>query len=139
MQYTWQKRSFFYKIFYFIERLIKEILFQCSMCGQCAVRGLGLTCPMRCPKQLRNGPCGGSMNGICETDPKKKCVWYLIAKRSKRMPIFNKTKKIKSPIDWSLFHTAAWDNLFKRRISIDGDSKNTDFFNKWRAMIEKEN
>jgi len=137
MEFTWQKRSLFYNIFYWVERLIKEILFQCSMCGQCAVRGLGLTCPMRCPKQMRNGPCGGSMNGICETDKKKKCVWYLIAKRSRLMPFFNKTKMIKSPIDWSLFGTAAWDNLLKKRITINGDSKNTEFFNNWIYKLDK--
>ncbi len=139
MRFAWNKKSLFYKVFYFFERVIKELLFHCSMCGQCAVRGLGLTCPMRCPKQLRNGPCGGSMNGICETDPKRKCVWYLIAKRSKRMPIFNKTKEIKAPIDWSLFHTAAWDNLVRRDITIDGESNHTKNFNTWKASIDNTN
>ena len=29
------------------------------MCGQCVLHSTGLTCPMACPKTLRNGPCGG--------------------------------------------------------------------------------
>ena len=32
---------------------------RCRMCGQCALPVTGYACPMTCPKQLRNGPCGG--------------------------------------------------------------------------------
>ena len=33
-------------------------------------------CPMNCPKQLRNGPCGGvRANGNCEVEPNMPCVW----------------------------------------------------------------
>ena len=41
------------------ERRGKEALFGCRMCGQCALPATGYACPMTCPKQLRNGPCGG--------------------------------------------------------------------------------
>jgi hypothetical protein len=31
---------------------------------------------MNCPKNLRNGPCGGvRANGHCEVRPEMKCVW----------------------------------------------------------------
>jgi len=31
---------------------------------------------MNCPKQLRNGPCGGvSLDGYCEVKPEMRCVW----------------------------------------------------------------
>nr|WP_245947992.1 methylenetetrahydrofolate reductase C-terminal domain-containing protein [Halomonas montanilacus] len=29
------------------------------MCGQCILSSTGMSCPMNCPKSLRNGPCGG--------------------------------------------------------------------------------
>ena len=41
------------------ERQTKEALFGCRMCGQCALPVTGYVCPMGCPKELRNGPCGG--------------------------------------------------------------------------------
>ena len=45
-------------------------LFGCRMCGQCALPTTGYACPMTCPKQLRNGPCGGvSPDGSCEVYP----------------------------------------------------------------------
>jgi hypothetical protein len=40
------------------EHLIKKPVWGCEMCGQCALHSTGLTCPMTCPKTLRNGPCG---------------------------------------------------------------------------------
>ncbi len=51
-------------------------VFGCSMCGQCVLHSTGLTCPMTCPKQLRNGPCGGvRADGGCEVKPEMRCVW----------------------------------------------------------------
>ncbi len=32
-------------------------------------------CPMTCPKNMRNGPCGGTFNGQCEVIPEKPCIW----------------------------------------------------------------
>jgi hypothetical protein len=42
-----------------VEKAVKGPVFGCRMCGQCVLHSTGLTCPMTCPKQLRNGPCGG--------------------------------------------------------------------------------
>ncbi len=42
-----------------VERGVKGFLFDCRMCGQCVLGSTGLSCPMNCPKNLRNGPCGG--------------------------------------------------------------------------------
>ena len=42
-----------------LERGTKGFLFDCKMCGQCVLSSTGMSCPMNCPKQLRNGPCGG--------------------------------------------------------------------------------
>ena len=42
-----------------VERGVKGFMFDCKMCGQCVLSSTGMSCPMNCPKQLRNGPCGG--------------------------------------------------------------------------------
>lgn len=60
----------------FIEKNIKGLLFDCKMCGQCVLHETGMSCPMNCPKELRNGPCGGVRpNGHCEVKPEMRCVW----------------------------------------------------------------
>src|SRR5262245_534990 len=38
------------------EELLKGYAFNCQMCGQCILHSTGMTCPMTCPKNLRNGP-----------------------------------------------------------------------------------
>src|SRR4051794_24060445 len=49
-----------------VEAAIKGALFDCRMCGQCILSSTGMSCPMNCPKSLRNGPCGGvRSNGNC--------------------------------------------------------------------------
>lgn len=59
-----------------IERQVKGVLFDCQMCGNCVLSSTGMTCPMNCPKTIRNGPCGGvRANGNCEVKPDMKCVW----------------------------------------------------------------
>ena len=59
-----------------VERGIKGFLFDCRMCGQCVLSSTGMSCPMNCPKELRNGPCGGvRANGHCEVEPEMPCVW----------------------------------------------------------------
>jgi hypothetical protein len=46
-----------------------------------------MSCPMNCPKNLRNGPCGGVReNGCCEVRPEMKCVWVQAVAGSERIP-----------------------------------------------------
>ena len=60
----------------FIEKNVKGLLFDCQMCGLCVLHETGMSCPMNCPKELRNGPCGGVRpNGHCEVKPEMRCVW----------------------------------------------------------------
>ena len=69
-----------------VERTVKGFLFDCRMCGQCVLSSTGMSCPMNCPKELRNGPCGGvRANGHCEVDPQMKCVWVEAIEGSARM------------------------------------------------------
>ena len=52
------------------------MLFDCRECGQCVLSATGMACPMNCPKQMRNGPCGGVReDGRCEVQPEMRCVW----------------------------------------------------------------
>ena len=56
------------------------------MCGECIVGTTGGICPVtRCPKGLRNGPCGGANKGKCEIDPERDCAWALIYKKLKEL------------------------------------------------------
>ena len=58
-----------------VEKVIKGTLFDCQMCGQCALSSTGMSCPMNCPKSIRNGPCGGVRDdGMCEVEPQMRCV-----------------------------------------------------------------
>ena len=69
------------------ERAVKGFLFDCQMCGQCVLSSTGMSCPMNCPKQLRNGPCGGvRANGNCEVIPAMKCVWVAAYEGGLRIP-----------------------------------------------------
>ncbi|NBT53452.1 MAG: hypothetical protein EBT05_00835 [Betaproteobacteria bacterium] len=68
------------------EKVVKGFLFDCQMCGQCALSATGMSCSMNCPKSLRNGPCGGvRANGNCEVKPDMRCVWVEAFEGSQRM------------------------------------------------------
>jgi hypothetical protein len=69
-----------------VERIVKGFMFDCQMCGQCVLSSTGMSCPMNCPKTLRNGPCGGVRdNGHCEVKPEMPCVWVEAFAGSERM------------------------------------------------------
>ena len=55
---------------------------KCSLCGECIVTDTAGICPLTaCPKGLLNGPCGGMMDGHCETDAEADCAWVQIHER----------------------------------------------------------
>ncbi|HXD40211.1 MAG TPA: methylenetetrahydrofolate reductase C-terminal domain-containing protein, partial [Ramlibacter sp.] len=69
-----------------IERAAKGFMFDCRTCGQCVLSATGMACPMNCPKQMRNGPCGGVRDdGNCEVDPRMRCVWLEATEGTKRI------------------------------------------------------
>jgi len=69
-----------------IERAVKGLLFDCHMCGACALQFTGMACPMNCPKWVRNGPCGGVRpDGSCEVDANLPCVWLEAWRGAQRM------------------------------------------------------
>lgn len=92
-----------------VERPIKHWLFDCRMCGQCVLHYTGMTCPMTCPKQIRNGPCGGvSIDGRCEVDPGQPCVWVDAITRLPKTPWAKEIARLNPPVDWQLEERASW-------------------------------
>jgi methylenetetrahydrofolate reductase (NADPH) len=89
------------------EKLIKDKLFGCQHCGQCVLSHTAMICPMNCPKGLRNGPCGGTLNGKCEVLPELDCIWTHIENKKS-----TKEFKIHLPPIEDLFNTASYANLF---------------------------
>ncbi|QND47466.1 methylenetetrahydrofolate reductase [Rhizobium lusitanum] len=93
----------------FIERNVKGFLFDCRMCGQCALSSTGMSCPMNCPKQLRNGPCGGvRANGNCEVEPDMPCVWVQAWNGSRNMAFGDAILNVQKPVNQSLRETSSW-------------------------------
>jgi hypothetical protein len=99
-----------------IEHAVKGPVFGCQMCGQCVLHSTGLTCPMTCPKTLRNGPCGGVRpDGGCEVVPEMRCVWVKAYERSRRLPWRSELSHLRPPVDRSLEGTSSWRNLVTGR------------------------
>ncbi len=91
------------------EKLVKGFLFDCQMCGQCALSSTGMSCPMNCPKQLRNGPCGGvRANGNCEVKPEMRCVWVDAWEGSRRMKYGDAIHSVQVAVDFSQAGRSYW-------------------------------
>jgi hypothetical protein len=105
------------KVILLVERGTKERFWDCRMCGQCVLHSTGMSCPMRCPKNLRNGPCGGVLqNGNCEVLPDQSCVWVRAWEGSRRLPVWrDHILHLQRPVDWRLQETSSWENLLTRR------------------------
>lgn len=92
-----------------IERRIKGFMFDCQMCGQCALRSSGMSCPMNCPKSLRNGPCGGVRpNGNCEVIPDMRCVWVEAWDGAQAMKDGMVITVVQEPVDMRLADSSSW-------------------------------
>jgi hypothetical protein len=100
------------RVFVRLEKLSKGPIFDCQMCGQCVLHSTGMTCPMTCPKNLRNGPCGGvRLDGHCEVVPEMPCVWVTAWERSKEMPLHGlEILNLQAPLNHQLQGTSAWIN-----------------------------
>ena len=75
---------------------------ECTGCGNCELAVFGGVCPItRCSKKLLNGPCGGSMDGVCEVNPDIACAWQLIIERLKALGQLNNLRGYIPPKNWS--------------------------------------
>ena len=102
------------------EEISKGWAFNCQMCGQCILHSTGMTCPMNCPKNLRNGPCGGvRANGHCEVVPDVPCVWVQAYERSQKMRRYlNEMQIVQPPVNRTLYNTSSWLNMVEQRDKI---------------------
>jgi hypothetical protein len=92
-----------------VEAGVKRLLFDCRMCGQCVLSSTGMSCPMNCPKELRNGPCGGVRpGGFCEVRPQMRCVWVLAWDGAARMRDGRRIETVLPPVDRSLWGSSSW-------------------------------
>lgn len=99
-----------------MENIVKMPLFRCQRCGECILSHTAFICSQRCPKRLRNGPCGGtSEGGYCEVFPERKCIWYRIYRRSRWLKRMDFLSRIERVHNWRLEKTSAWLNVFTRR------------------------
>ena len=100
-----------------VERQVKGLLFDCRMCGQCVLSSTGMACPMNCPKNLRNGPCGGvRANGHCEVKPEMKCVWGEAIAGSARIPGGAEAiRSVQPAIDRRLQGRSSWLRVVRER------------------------
>jgi len=100
------------------EHMAKTAMFSCQNCGDCALFDVAYICPMsQCPKQQRNGPCGGSYAGFCEKYPgERDCIWV---QAYDRLKAFGEEGKIEDhlvpPCNWQLSDTSSWLNFYLGR------------------------
>jgi len=101
-----------------IEKLVKGVFFDCRMCGQCVLSDTGMSCPMNCPKSIRNGPCGGvRAGGFCEVDPLMRCVWIEGWQGAMRMRNGNGIHSVQPAIDHQLQGSSSWLHVVREKTS----------------------
>jgi Methylene-tetrahydrofolate reductase C terminal len=116
------------------EHAVKKPIWGCKMCGQCVLHSTGMTCPMTCPKTLRNGPCGGVRpDGTCEVKPEMRCVWVKAYERSRSLPLLPGTWRaelnhLRPPVDNRLKGTSSWKNLVTGRDRVRPEG--------WREVVD---
>ncbi|MBS9718800.1 methylenetetrahydrofolate reductase C-terminal domain-containing protein [Pseudohalocynthiibacter aestuariivivens] len=108
-----------------VEKGVKTLLFDCKMCGQCVLSSTGMSCPMNCPKQLRNGPCGGVRDGgFCEVKPEMKCVWVLAWDGASRMKDgAEKIREVMPPVEHSLQGSSSWLRVSREKAEAIRESR----------------
>jgi 5,10-methylenetetrahydrofolate reductase len=110
----WDKKpGFTANIAHQLEKLSKFVLYGCEDCGDCSLPDCTYLCPRHsCSKDCRNGPCGGSHDGICELDDKD-CIW---ARAYDRLKHYHESEQmLKGPTIFynaALKNTSAWANTF---------------------------
>jgi hypothetical protein len=105
-----------YNAFTAVEKAVKGKLFGCRMCAQCALPSTAYACPMSCPKELRNGPCGGvGANGDCEVYPGLRCVWLVAYERAAAAGRTADLRRLQRPIDQREWGLSSWVNYWQNR------------------------
>lgn len=105
-----------------VEKVIKGTLFDCQMCGQCALSNTGMSCPMNCPKSIRNGPCGGVRDdGMCEVEPQMRCVWVEAWRGAETMKEGHAIHSVQFAVDHRLKGRSSWLAMVQEKTASDAD------------------
>ena len=108
-----------------LEQAAKVPLFGCRDCGDCSLPEIAYVCPeSQCAKNQRNGPCGGTREGLCEVYDTE-CIWSQAYERLKAYG--EEESMLDGPVvvkDNALHGTSAWANTFLGRdhTTRDGSS-----------------
>jgi methylenetetrahydrofolate reductase (NADPH) len=99
-----------------LENAVKVPLFDCRDCGDCSLPDIAYLCPeSKCWKNQRNGPCGGTRDGLCEVVDKE-CIWSRAYTRLKpygeELTILDRPPVLQ---DNALRRTSAWANTYLGR------------------------
>ena len=102
------------------EQMSKGFLFDCKMCGQCVLSSTGMSCPMNCPKNIRNGPCGGVRDGgFCEVRAEMRCVWVEGWNGAARMSNgLERIRAVQPPINRELRGSSSWLRILREKAAI---------------------
>jgi len=105
-----------------VEKVVKGALFDCQMCGQCALSNTGMSCPMNCPKSIRNGPCGGVReDGMCEVEPQMRCVWVEAWRGAETMKQGQAIHSVQFAVDHRLKGRSSWLAIVQEKTASDAD------------------
>jgi len=98
------------------EQAAKVTLFDCRDCGDCSLPDIAYVCPeSQCAKNQRNGPCGGTRDGLCEVYDTE-CIWSQAYERLKAYG--EEESMLDGPTivkDNALVRSSAWANTFRGR------------------------
>ncbi len=97
-----------------VEQAVKIPAFGCKECGNCVLSYMEYVCPMTCPKDQRNGACGGSSDGWCEVE-RKPCIWLEVYEHARRTDRLDGLSVYVPPPDRSLHGSSSWLNYFLGR------------------------
>jgi methylenetetrahydrofolate reductase (NADPH) len=93
------------KLAHAAEQAVKVPLFGCRDCGDCSLPDIAYVCPeSQCAKNQRNGPCGGTREGLCEVYDTE-CIW---SQAYERLKAYGEEESM-------LDRTSAWANTFLDR------------------------
>jgi methylenetetrahydrofolate reductase (NADPH) len=99
-----------------LEQAAKVSMFRCRDCGDCSLPEIAYVCPeSMCAKNQRNGPCGGTRDGLCEVYDTE-CIWSQAYERLKAYG--EEQEMLDGPVvvkDNALAGTSAWANAFLDR------------------------
>lgn len=105
------------------ELMFKQPVFGCKACGNCVLGEMEYVCPMTCPKSMRNGPCGGTLNGQCEVLPDKACIWVKVYEHAQAANRVEDLKVFIPARNRALQGTSSFINLFLKRDSRPGNAQ----------------